>query len=72
MAHLNIHPAPGLGELIPGWFVVPNNPFQPRQPVARTVGVGELIAAHWTLPQNPLATLCRPSGCRRASGRAKR
>jgi len=72
MAHLNIHPAPGLGELIPGWFVVPNNPFQPRQPVARTVGVGELVAANWTLPQNPLAnalsTIGLPPGQR--SGKA--
>jgi hypothetical protein len=55
MPFINVHPAPGLGELTPGWFIVPNNPFQLRQPVARTTGVGELVAAHWTLPQNPLA-----------------
>lgn len=66
MAHINRHPAPGFGELTRGWWVVPNNPFQPPVVKGRVTGTGELVAANWTLPQNPLAntlsTIGLPSG----------
>ncbi|MFN7996968.1 MAG: hypothetical protein U0Q18_25360 [Bryobacteraceae bacterium] len=40
MPHLPYHPAPGLGEFAPGWFVVPQNPIRaamkssPGSPIA--------------------------------------
>lgn len=55
MAHIHRHPAPGFGELTPGWWVVPNNPFSPPVLKGTSVGIGQLVAANWTLPQNPLA-----------------
>ena len=27
MAHSNFHPAPGMGQMLPGWFAVPQNPI---------------------------------------------
>ena len=67
MPHLSLHPAPGLGELMPGWFVVPQNPIAPDStplvptPQARSGGkpvyiprMGELMPAKFTVPQNPL------------------
>lgn len=43
MPFIDVHPAPGLGEMLPGWFVVPNNPFQPREPVSVGTGVGAIL-----------------------------
>lgn len=66
MSHIHRHPAPGFGELMRGWWVVPNNPFQQNTVKGRVVGTGELVSAYWTLPQNPLAnalsTVGLPSG----------
>ena len=60
MAHIGIHPAPGLGELIPGSFVVPSNPIVPRSYIPR---VGELLPASFPVPQNPLiAAMQSPPG----------
>jgi hypothetical protein len=60
MAQINYHPAPGLTGILPGWFVVPQNPIQPEtyQP-----GIGEIIGASFVVPQNPIAdyTTGRPN-----------
>ena len=50
MPFVDIHPAPGLGEMLPGWFVVPNNPFAERKPIAVGTGVGMMLPA--TASQN--------------------
>lgn len=49
---LGHHPAPGLGEMLPGWFDVPQNPI--ANGVRYTRGVGEIIGAAYTVPQNPV------------------
>jgi hypothetical protein len=67
MAHLSFHPAPGLGDLLAGYFVVPQNPIRdagtPLVPsvqathpnkVMRVKHIGELLRASFTVPQNPL------------------
>lgn len=51
MAQLNYHPAPGLGDLLPGFFVVPQNPIQP---VTYTPRIGEIMPGSFSVPQNPL------------------
>ena len=72
MSHIHRHPAPGLGELIPGWWNVPNNPF--NQPTVKSVrpSVGELVRTNWVLPQNPLAnslsTVGLPAGQKSGRG----
>lgn len=76
---LSIHPAPGVGELMPGWFVVPQNPLRQasqfvngRAVVALadeqtragyTPRIGELVAASFTVPQNPLVSHLSGCGC---------
>jgi hypothetical protein len=60
MAHLGRHPAPGLGELIPGWFSVPSNPIIPPTYIPH---IGELLPASFPIPQNPLiAAVMSPPG----------
>lgn len=67
MSQINIHPAPGLGDLAPGWFVVPQNPIRPDSTVlvpsvqasvpgriARKPHIGEFVAATFVVPQNPI------------------
>ncbi len=67
MSQINIHPAPGLGDLAPGWFVVPQNPLRPDSTVlvpsvqasapgqiTRKPHIGEFVAASFTVPQNPI------------------
>jgi len=60
MPLVNFHPAPGLGELMPGAFVVPNNPITAALggPGATGTGyiphMGELVAGQWVVPQNPI------------------
>jgi hypothetical protein len=49
--NINVHPAPGFGELLPGFFVVPHNPITP---VSRVPRIGELVAAKFSIPENPL------------------
>jgi len=68
MSHLRVHPAPGLGFLLPGWYVVPQNPIRdagtPLVPsvqasvgnrTVRTPHIGDLLAAAYVVPQNPIA-----------------
>jgi hypothetical protein len=67
MANLNIHPAPGLGDLTQGFFVVPQNPLQLAQEgVSRVRTLGEFLDASFVVPQNPLmdyvANRVRPLG----------
>jgi len=67
----NVHPAPGLGALVPGFFVVPQNPIDDANGGGmRGVGyiphIGELLAAQFDVPQNPLRTNAlakSPFGC---------
>lgn len=63
----NFHPSPGLGDLLPGWFVVPQNPIRadstvlvpsvqatvPGQ-IARRPHMGEFLPATFAVPQNPI------------------
>ena len=65
--HLPFHPAPGLGDLLPGSFVVPQNPILDAGTalvpsvqaaaggrVVRVPHIGELLPARFDVPQNPL------------------
>lgn len=67
MAHLDVHPAPGFGDLIPGWFSVPQNPIQgDSTPIVASINakaggmavkiptMGELLPGFFVVPQNPL------------------
>ncbi len=67
MARLNFHPAPGFGDLMPGNFVVPQNPIRdagtPLVPslqatmpntTFRIARLAELMPGQFTVPQNPL------------------
>ena len=65
MSHIQRHPAPGFGDLMPGWYSVPQNPIRDAGtalvPSANSMGqvtrvprMGELMAASFTVPQNPL------------------
>jgi hypothetical protein len=55
MSHIALHPAPGLGEMLPGWFSVPNNPIKSGyEQAAYTPHVGELMPAKFSIPENPL------------------
>jgi len=74
MAHIGYHPSPGLGDLLPGFFVVPQNPITMAEQEAmgkpmhttRVPHMGELVRASFTVPQNPLlnalATVGRAPG----------
>ena len=67
MPMLNFHPAPGLGDLLPGWHSVPQNPLRPDStPLVPTVRaatgnaitvkpkMGDLLPGKFTVPQNPI------------------
>jgi hypothetical protein len=67
MPHLPFHPAPGFGDLMPGMFVVPQNPIQdagtPLVPsvqaanagrVAYRPKIGDLLPGAFAVPQNPI------------------
>jgi len=70
MPHLNFHPAPGFGDLLPGNFVVPQNPIADandpgtalvpsvqglmRGHAAYVPHIGELLPAAFAVPQNPI------------------
>jgi len=55
MANLNFHPAPGLGDLLPGFFVVPQNPITSQGVgVTYVPGIGELLPGAFAVPQNPI------------------
>lgn len=54
MANLNVHPAPGLGDLTSGFFVVPQNPLQmAAEGISRVPTLGEFIFGSFVVPQNP-------------------
>lgn len=67
------HPAPGLGDLVGGFFVVPQNPImdagtpmvpsvQAQYPnrITRRPRMGDLVAASFVVPQNPLWPNAQP------------
>lgn len=57
MAFTNIHPAPGLGELMPGFYVVPQNPITMAQTgMGYFPKMGELLPGAFTVPQNPIVS----------------
>lgn len=68
--NLNFHPAPGMGELMAGWFSVPQNPITAA--VRYTPRIGELVNAHFSLPENPLVNPhvlgMRGCGCQSREG----
>lgn len=47
----NFHPAPGLGDLLPGFFVVPQNPMHGVNYVPR---IGDILPGSFPVPQNPI------------------
>lgn len=71
-----VHPAPGLGDLLPGFFVVPQNPIRGASTpvvastsakaggaVVKVPSMGELMPGMFVVPQNPLRTaLSSPPG----------
>lgn len=50
--NIQFHPAPGLGDLMPGWFSVPQNPM--TDGITYTPGIGEIMAGNYPVPQNPI------------------
>lgn len=54
MAWVNHHVAPGLGDLLPGWFVVPQNPIAQPHELKRVESIGEFLPARLLTPYNPL------------------
>jgi hypothetical protein len=84
MPHLNHHPAIGFGDLMDGWFVVPQNPLMPGGTplvpsvqaamggrVSRRSTLAELMPGGFTIPQNPLRQALgglRSIGCGGSSG----
>lgn len=55
MANLNYHPAPGLGDLLPGFFVVPQNPITSvNSGVTYVPGIGDVLPGSFVVPQNPI------------------
>lgn len=54
--NLNYHPAPGLGDLLPGFFVVPQNPIQPVKYIR---GIAEILPGSFPVPQNPVKDFTR-------------
>ena len=69
MPHLPFHPAPGLSDLAPGWFVVPQNPLTMGKstPLVATTAatapgrwirnptLADLVQGAFVVPQNPVA-----------------
>ena len=53
MAYTSTHPAPGLGQMLPGWFAVPQNPMGGASPRYQP-SMGEIVGASFVVPQNPL------------------
>ena len=50
--NIHIHPAPGLGDLMPGWFAVPQDPItMARQGVTMTPGIGDILPGHTSCPK---------------------
>jgi hypothetical protein len=56
-ANISFHPAPGLGDLMPGWFAVPQNSVTnrgPGGPVTYTPTIGDILPGSFVVPQNPI------------------
>jgi hypothetical protein len=74
---LNHHPSPGFGELLPGFFVVPQNPIwdnksQGNAPnafagVKYIPSIGDILPGRFSVPQNPLIAQIR-AGMSKLSG----
>ena len=60
------HPAPGihgaLGELMTGFFVVPQNPIDNRNTVKYIPSMGEILQMRMTVPRNALISQIRGNG----------
>lgn len=70
MPTLDFHPAPGIGELMPGHFAVPQNPMlRDAGVMIRQPKLGELMPGYFTVPQNPL--LNELNGMSGLTGKAK-
>jgi hypothetical protein len=55
MAFTNVHPAPGVGELMNGFFVVPQNPITMAQTgIGYFPKMGDLLPGAFSVPQNPI------------------
>jgi hypothetical protein len=52
MAQIQLHPAPGLGDLLAGWFAVPQNSV--TDGVTYTPGIGDILPGSFVVPQNPI------------------
>lgn len=64
MPNCPYHPAPGLGDLVPGMFVVPMNPITAANGgVTYVPRIGDLVRAHYTVPMNPLVPGMGGCGC---------
>jgi hypothetical protein len=56
MAGINFHPAIGLGDLMPGWYAVPQNPIAAaKQGITKAPSLGDIVQGSYVVPQNPLA-----------------
>ncbi len=67
--NVNFHPAPGFGELLNGWHVVPQNPITAAQATIVYGGMGELVPGRFPVPQNPLLPRALGGcGCKRTAG----
>lgn len=65
---LNHHPSPGFGDLLPGFFVVPQNPIKAGE--AKYIpAIGDLLPGRFSVPQNPLIAQIR-AGMSKLSGLA--
>jgi hypothetical protein len=56
-ANIHRHPAPNraLGELLPGWYDVPQNPIAAaQQGIKYTPTLGEIMPGSFVVPQNPM------------------
>ena len=74
MAQLNFHPAPGLGNLAPGWLLLPYNPISPGTPMVASLGaamprrpiriprMGDLLSGRYVIPQNPILAAMGKTG----------
>lgn len=55
MAQLSHHPAPGLGDILPGWFAVPQNPvIAKQQGITYAPTIGDILPGSYPVPQNPI------------------
>lgn len=52
--HTSVHLAPGLGDLLGGWFVVPQNPITGGGRPGYVPSLGDLMPGSYPVPQNPL------------------